>query len=441
MRTILRGARLWDSPDFVVDIVTQSGSIVTITDAGSASGGDVVDLDGLTLLPGVIDSHVHPIHDETFASVGRAAVFGGVTTICNQLYPNPDETFAGAISRMESEGTSGTADFAAHLRWDRGRGRDEVLNAGELGALSIKVFLAHPDKAVQSSLGDLVVAMDAAKAARIPVLVHAELGDVIDSILEQGYANRDDLVGLHAWRSPTNEGLAIQAAAMISRVTSAQLYIVHASCSEALSAISDARSLGTVITAETCPHYAFLNMHDVAPEGRSLVLPPLREVSDQLAVRKAIASGQVDIVGSDHCGHGALSKPQSISGARAGVPGLEAMLPLFLDAALAEEPWLPKHRLTSVLCEGPAEFFGLSKKGKVLPGYDADLVAVDTQAVTTLSAKNMRDAAGYSLYEGRTLRGAITHVWRRGELVVLNGQAVSSGDGRFVRRAGRSRWT
>ena len=433
---VLRGAALFADPTRGVDVVVSDGVVREVAAAGSVqTDAAVVDLDGLLLMPGAIDPHVHPIHDETFASVGNAAVFGGITTICNQLYPDPGEPFGTAIDRMAGQGADGTADFAAHLRWDRSRTAADVLEGAERGALSIKVFLAHPDKSIQASLGELAIAMTAARDAGLDTLVHCELGDVVDRMLDLGHASRETLEDVHHWRSTDNEAAAVTAAALVARGTGARLYVVHASCADALGAATAARSRGTALSVETCPHYAFLDVSSAPSGGPGFVLPPLRTLDDQRAVRNAIVSGLVDTMGSDHCGHGEASKPHEIAASKAGLPGLEAMLPLLIDAALGDDAWLPRQRLLELVCEGPSRVFGLGVKGRLRPGYDADVVAIDPAGSTTLGAQAFHDAAGYSPYQGRNLRGSIARVWRRGDLVVDGGHAVVEGGGRLIPRS------
>ena len=280
MSEVLRGGRLFAEPTRAVDILIDAGRIQAIAAAGTLDGDTIVDLDGLLIMPGAIDAHVHPIHDETFASVGRAAVFGGVTTICNQLYPAAGEGFAAAIDRMTAEGAGGAADFAAHVRWDRTRDAAEVLEGANAGAVSIKVFLAHPDKSIQATLGELVTAMIAARDAGLVTLVHAELGDVVDALLASGQAKRETLAELNAWRSTANEAAAVTAASVIARTVDAPLYVVHASCDDTLVAAAAARAAGTDVSIESCPHYAFLDIDTALPGGQGFVLPPVRPASD-----------------------------------------------------------------------------------------------------------------------------------------------------------------
>lgn len=438
MTEVLRGARLFADPELgPVDIVVRNGSIVSVANAGESVGDKVTDLDGLEVLPGAIDAHVHPIHDETFATVGNAAVHGGVTTICNQLYPNTGESSSEAIARMSREGSEGTADFAAHVRWDRSRSQDDVAGASEAGAISIKVFLAHPDKQMQSSLGNLTTGLAYAKNAGLLTLVHAELGDVVDELLEAGIGKRESAQQINEWRSTAIEGASVRAASVIAGAVVAPLYIVHTSCEASMREATLAREAGIEVYVETCPHYLFLDEETAPPGGQGFVLPPLRHSSDRKFMRNAVACGMVDTLGSDHCGHGPASKPvDSLTGAKAGLPGLEAMVPLVIDAVLGNDAWLSRTRAIELLSTNAARIFGLPRKGAIKAGFDADIVAIDPAARRVLHANNLHDAAGYSPYEGTRLTGGITNVWRRGELVIDGGIASTTGGGTYIRRHG-----
>ncbi|OZM76863.1 dihydroorotase family protein [Pseudonocardia sp. MH-G8] len=269
--------------------------------------------------------------------------------------------------------------------------------------------------------------------AGIPTVVHAELGSAVDELLAVGFAGRSDLAGMHSWRSTEIEAAAVTAAAALAKATGAHLYVVHVSCADAMRACLRARAEGVDISIETCPHYLVLT-HQTGPRGgQGFVLPPLRTLDDVHEVRRALVDGSVDTVGSDHCGHGAQSKkPDDIAGLKAGLPGLELMIPLLIDAALRPDAWLPRRRVVDVLAAGPARVFGLTGKGHLAPGFDADVVLVDPAASPVAASENLHDAAGYTPYDGATLTGGIAQVWRRGELIVDGAVATATGGGRFV---------
>jgi dihydroorotase (multifunctional complex type) len=433
--TVVRGARMFAAADKPpVDLVFRE-AIVEVAPAGTASGDRVIDADGLLALPGAIDAHVHPIHDETFANVGNAAALGGVTTVLHHLYPDVGEPFAEAVARMCASAQHGAADFGAHVRIDRTRLGQPLTPVAELGERSVKAFLAHPDPNVQMSLGELVRVMRACADAGLTLVVHAELGDAIDALAAEGLAGDppgDTLESLSAWRSDHIEAAAVEAATALAQRTGCTLYIAHVSSAAALTAAQRARLRGQQVFVETCPHYLFLTADDDLG-GLGRVLPPLRSRADRDTLRAAVAAGTVDAVGSDHCGHGPHAKRRDdVAGSKAGLPGVELLLPLLLDAAL-EGRWLSPAGLVSVLAEGPARVFGLDRKGALEPGRDADIVLVDPAATRAVTRADLHDASFYTPYEGRSLRGDIVQVWRRGELVANGRIAVAQGGGRHVR--------
>jgi dihydropyrimidinase len=438
MTTALRGARRLEAPHLpALDIVIEDESIVAISDAGRADADHVVDVDGLLAMPGAIDAHVHPIHDETFATVGNAAVLGGVTTVLHHLYPDPGEPFGQAIMRMRESAEQGQADFGGHVRIDRTRLGENLTAIVDHGGVSAKAFLAHPDRNVQMSLGDLVRVMRACADARLPLLVHAELGDAVDMLAAEGLAGEPPgatLATLSRWRSDLIEAAAVDAICALAASTGCRLYIPHISSAAALLAAQRAQLRDQPIALETCPHYLFLtDAEDLGGLGR--VLPPLRDRSDRDALRGSVAAGGIDVVGSDHCGHGPHAKRQGdVAGSKAGLPGVEMLVPLLLDVVLRGD-WLTAETMISVIASRPARVFGLARKGSLSVGNDADIVLVDPAADRTVSRAQLHDASFYTPYEGRSLRGELAQVWRRGQLVAEGRQARGEGGGRHARRA------
>src|SRR5579862_3236116 len=169
-RVVIRGARRIEHADAEpLDILVAGERIVAIGTAGELTAPEVVEASGLLVMPGMIDAHVHPIHDETFESVGSAAPFGGVTTVLSHLYPEPDEPYPDAMARMVEGASRGRADFGAHVRLTPDRLGGDLGSIVAAGGLSAKAFLAHIDPSVQMTLGDLSIAMSKCAKAQIPV--------------------------------------------------------------------------------------------------------------------------------------------------------------------------------------------------------------------------------------------------------------------------------
>lgn len=159
--------------------------------------------------------------------------------------------------------------------------------------------------------------------------------------------------------------------------------------------------------------------------------PPLRTQADVEASRSAVGQGLLDVAASDHCGFAPEKKSASVPASSNGLLGLKTLLPLLLDAAIVGG-WMTPARLVEVLAQGPAQAFSLRGKGRIAPGYDADRVLVDPTASRRILHAELHDSAGYTPYERRDVRGTVTRVIRRGEVLVQDGVLVSESAGRRV---------
>ncbi|TMK19811.1 MAG: dihydropyrimidinase, partial [Actinobacteria bacterium] len=216
---------------------------------------------------------------------------------------------------------------------------------------------------------------------------------------------------------------AIRSIAHLARDTGATVYFVHVSGALSVASLAKMRARGGRILAETCPHYLFLDasVYD-APDGeRWICSPPIRSAEHRVALWDALTAGVIDTVASDHNCFDIAQKASHRADFRTvpnGLPGIEHRLPLLVDAAIAGR--LGWERLMQVSCEAPARVLGLwPHKGALVVGADADLVLVDPASHTDLGAGHM--ATDYSPYQGMSVSGRIERVYRRGQLVVADG--------------------
>lgn len=438
----LRGAVLPDRPEEGArDVVVSGGRIAAVAAAGGLGAARVADVSGAWLLPGVVDAHVHPIHAETFASVGEQSVRGGITTVLQHLYPEPGEAFEEAVERATSQARVGAADFGFHVRITPDRLAGGSLDLGKAarldGVLSVKAFLAHGNPSVACRPEDLVGIVAAARDAGLPVIVHAEFGQVI-SALEAVLGPARDLRSHDLLRSAELEAASVATVAAIAHRLGGRVYIAHLSSPEAVRAMVRARDAGTRILGETCPHYLALDT-SFRPDSDGRVTPPLRPARARAELRSLVGADALDVLASDHCGYDAHDKPRDdFAAADNGLPGLDSMLNLMLDAVLTGS-WLSARQLVELLCRGPAGAFGIARKGTLTPGADADLVLVDPAGSTVAAAHPSAASSAPSPYGGRRLRGRVVDVLRRGEYAVRDGEPTGLAGSASVRR-GRLTW-
>jgi dihydropyrimidinase len=430
-----------------VDILIDGQTIVDVGSAGTLSAATMVDVAGSWVIPGIIDAHVHPIHAETFESVGDLAASSGVTTVLHHLYPQVDESLTAAVSRGFLHARSAASDFGFHVRLTPDRLDEPGRPAGGLSladrlkelasrseVVAVKAFLAHSDPTVAVGFGELTQIMFAAHASELPVVVHAEPGDVLRN-LEQLIGPAESLQEHSALRSADLEAATVDMAAAIANSLGARVYIAHISSALAAEAAYTARARGTRIKGETCAHYLFLDSgSDLGPLGR--VAPPLRDVDSMAALRELTGntSSAIDVIASDHCGYLATEKSQDdFAHAGNGISGIESLVPLLIDS-LAQDYWLSPDSMIRLCCEGPATVFGLERKGRIATGYDADLVVVDPTGTTSLLNPSYRSEFADTPYRDRKLKGSISHVLRRGEFAVRDGTNKGLSGARPVQR-------
>ncbi len=437
------------------DIVTRRGRIVALG-AHDTQGAPVerIELAGLTVLPGVIDPHLHLGHGKDIsrprvaqdaAQETAAAAVGGVTTIIPYLMATePFEDIFDDVCAVTQAGAR--VDFGYHFIIST-----EAQLAGladhvaRRGCPSFKIFMNNRrGEGARLGLPDiddgfLFRLCEAAAAHGGLVCPHPENIEVA-FVLRDREKTRDPqgLGGLPVWnasRPPFVEADAVQRAAYLARVAGARIYIVHTSSREALEAGLMQRRAGAAITIETCPHY--LTHDETWARGNvGKINPPLRARSDCDALWNAILGGDVDTIGTDHVHRTIESKTASIWDASPGCPGLETLLPVMLSEGHVKRG-LPLPRLAALTSTNAARAMGLAdRKGAIAPGMDADFAIVDPQSQWTLDAAHLKSSAGYSIYEGWRFTGRIVHAITRGAFALREGALDDSaiGAGRYLFR-------
>jgi dihydroorotase (multifunctional complex type) len=242
-----------------------------------------------------------------------------------------------------------------------------------------------------------------------PVTVHGEDEDAVKFFTEKVKEEKksDATASEHnKCRPPVCAEMAVKRAISIAAETGRRLHVCHASTAGELEAVRQAKKAGLQVTCEAAPHHMFLCEDDTKKlKNFGKMNPPLRSKEDVAAVWNAVADGTVDCVATDHAPHSREEKEKDYWDAPSGVPGLETMLPLLLDAVNAKKIGL--ERLGGLCCASPAKIFGLKGKGGFAVGGDADFTLVDLKGETKVDGSRLFTKCKWSPWEGKTLKGRV----------------------------------
>ena len=376
-----------------------------------ATHDNTIDLDGLWVLPGCIDPHVHVRdldrrHKETWASAGAAALAGGYTTIFDMPNTEPPTNDMPALERKRDAAAAAAVDFRLWLGATEDNLADlqSILNTRPTDVAGIKVFLAgSSSNEVVHHAETLRAIMHLAAHHELPVAVHQELQSCLDATPVQHLEPHARNHGLFRPRECVlaGAGLALETAA----AAGCTLYLLHMSTTEEIELLQHWKRRAPVY-GEATPHHLFVDeslLQTIGNHGK--VNPPLRTSEDCSALLDALSGGVIDIVGSDHAPHTLEEKAQPYLQASSGFPGLETTLGLLLNAAAAGR--LGYDRLVEATSAVPAQLFRLADRGRVAEGKRADLTVVAPQQLWTVRPQRFRSLAHYSPFAGMTLRGRV----------------------------------
>lgn len=412
----------------VKDIFVENGKVVE----SLSKNAEIIDCSGLLVLPGLIDTHVHfrqpgQEYKEDFESGTRAAVAGGVTTICDMPNNVPPVLSVKDLEKKRSlVGEKVFCNFGLYIGYD-GKNIDEI-NKAE-GVVAVKLYHAHSTG--NMGVNDEVVEKLFRYSNKL-IVAHAEDEECIKNNFEKLAGEGADFsdTAIHSRvRSPECAARSVQRLCELAYKYGKKLHVAHVSSEAELEVLEKFKAHG--VTCEIAPHHLFLTADDY-PMLRNFAKmnPPLRNQSDVFAAWKALKSGLIDMVATDHAPHSIEEKELSYVDAPSGVPELDTLLPLMMNAV--DQEGLALSEVVRVCCEKPAGIFGLVGKGFLDPGCDADIVVVDPEIEKIVQRKDLRTKCGWSPYEGLKLKGWPVKTFVNGVKVFENGDVFAGGFGKEV---------
>lgn len=479
--TLIKNGTIITAADtFKADILIEGEQIRLIGSSLSAPPEAlVVDASGKFLLPGGVDPHCHfdlpmfgTVSSDDHYTGHKAAAFGGTTTVMDfvpQSPPSSPPIFkengggqgGGLLAGVEEwlqKSAKAAIDYSFHMNLTH---FDEAVAAeipalAEMGITTLKVFTAYNGR-LRLDDGAIFQALRLAKENGMLVMAHCENGDVIEPLIAEALAAGHTSPEWHAHTRPAWGAVesTLRLAAMAAQANT-PVYIVHMNAGGEADMLKYARERGAPVMGETCPQYLFFTVeHLKRPDGAKWICsPPMRSEADNARLWTALADGDIQTVGTDHCpfffdGTKPIiyeGQPIAIPGKELGagdftkipngLPGVQDRLPILWTTGVNSGKITP-NQFVALTSTNPAKIFGLyPRKGAIAPGADADIVIWDPAKKVTYGVAHSQQRTDYNLYEGWELTGYPEKVFLRGKLIVDGEEWLGkAGNGQFLKRS------
>lgn len=412
------------------DVGVRGGRIVAIGASGDA--GRRIDCTGLDVLPGVIDTQVHfrepgLEHKEDLASGSEAAVRGGVVAVFEMpnTKPNTDSAEAIADKLVRAKGRM-WCDHAFYV----GATHHNPSALAELerlpGTAGVKIFMG-------ASTGDLLVSDDATLAQVLAhgsrrVAIHAEDEERMNA--RAGERVEGDPSSHPVWRDDESALLATRRIVALARRAGRRIHVLHVTTPAELEFLAQHKDIAT---CEVTPQHLTLAGEEAYPRIGTLAQmnPPIRSGAHRDGLWHWLHQGVPDVIGSDHAPHTLEEKAKPYPASPSGMPGVQTLLPLLLDHAANGR--LTMQRLVELTSAGAQRVFGLTGKGRIAAGYDADFTIVDLRKRWTIEEPWLASRAGWSPFTGMTLTGKPVGTIVRGHVAMWEDELGEAPQGAPIR--------
>jgi dihydropyrimidinase len=437
----------------LADVAITDGKIVAVgTGLGPATRR--IDARDRMVMPGGVDTHCHVeqisgaglMNADTFETATRSALHGGTTSLVSFAAQHPGKRLRQVVDDYQALAAKGALiDHAFHMIVSDVSGENLSRDLPELiaeGHRSIKIFTTY-DK-VRLADEAILDVMWAARQGGALVCFHAENDGLIRWMTRRLLDSGRTEARFHPLSHPrAAEVEALSRMCVFAEFTGQPIMLFHVSTREGVNIVRAAQARGVPVVAETCPHYLFMTGDQLNLPGQAaaglMCSPPQRLPDDQAALWEGLESGVLQVVSSDHAPYRLDATGKFAHGPDApfnrianGMPGLELRLPLMFDAMVSNGK-LGAQKFVELTATTPARIFGLTGKGRIEVGADADIAIWDPARQVTFGANDLHDATGYNPFAGRTITGWPDCVLSRGEVVLTDGHCHGApGRGRRI---------
>ena len=396
------------------------------------AGPEVMELEGKCVMAGGIDAHVHfrepgLTHKADMETESRAAAAGGVTYVMDMPNTNPPTITAQALKdKIEMAKGRTAGKIAFHIGATNSNAAEicRLITEGDAETgitpddiAGVKVFMGSSTGNMLVDSGSALEELFAIKAK--PVLVHCEDEAIIRANLNAATEKYGEDIPFTEHENIRSRSACVKSsikALEMAMKHGTRLVLCHISTKEEMEMARAAKLNNPDIVAETSCNYLWFSNEDYSRLGSKVKCnPSVKTASDRDALRRGLAEGLIDTIGSDHAPHLLSEKNAKYCKAPSGLPTIQQSLPVLLT--IAEQEDIPLTRIASVFSEKASEIYGLNT-GRIAKGYAADLVIFDKDKEFTVKAEDLKGKCGWSPFEGETLKGAI-------ETVLVDGIAIN----------------
>ena len=450
--TLIRGGRVVVGQTVSQqDLLIRGEEISSIGDLGGVQADSILDADGLLVLPGGVDTHVHfndvfmgtvSVHDYFTGTL--AAAHGGTTSIIDFSNQIPGGSLSKTLEDKHQE-SAGKAlvDFGVHpviTRPDE-ETLSEIDAVVEAGAPTVKCYMTYREDGLLIEDPDLARIARRLSQAGGMLMLHAEDNGAIEANVSRLIGEGKTAPIFHARSKPPEvETEALRRIIRMAKETGGRFFIVHLASPGGLELLTQAMAEGLDIRPETCAHYLVFTEAMLEREDgiKWICSPPLRDAAAQEVLWQGVADGRIRMVTSDDAAYAWEAKlfgKDRFDLCPNGIPGIEARYQILYSEGVAKDR-ISLPRFVEIVASEPARLFGMApKKGSLQVGADADIVLLDPEARWTMGQDTLHMATDWSAYEGIEVTGKIRKVFSRGELIIDGEECLGSpGRGRYLHR-------
>ena len=429
MTILIKEGRVLDPEtkrDEICDVLID-GDRITRVDSGIETEAErIIDAKGCYVMPGFIDLHVHfrdpgLEYKETLTTGGRAAVKGGVTTVC--AMPNTKPVIDNGVKvkevmeRAKRESLTTVIQLGAVTVGQEGKELADIRGMAKNGCHAI----SEDGKSVMNA-SLYRKGMNLAKEEGLAVFAHCE--DI--TMVEGGVMNADKKAEKLGLKGITNavEDVIVARDILLAKETGVRLHLCHCSTKDSIKMLGLAKEEGLDVTGEVCPHHFILSTDDITKDdGNYKMNPPLRSKEDVEAIKEGLRNGTVDVIATDHAPHAEAEKNRSMKLAAFGIVGLETSAALTYTE-LVETGIITPMQMAEKMSWNPAKILGLHDRGSVSEGKIADVVIFDPEKEYTIDKNTFLSKGKNTPFHGRKVKGEVVCTIAGGRIVYEGGKII-----------------